>query len=195
MSMVNPGRPRATIVLFGPDGAGKSTNLGWLHSRLNGIPFHPPAPRAPVPGLSERQSLSFNLEGRQPLTLMLHTTSGGDSDRDVEARRLLLRLVGQEERMGVIFVADSSDSRAEANIMAHEELRMHLVELNQSEVPVIFQWNKRDVPDALPIDELSSLLEAEDAPQIEAVAIEGTGVMETIELAVQSVLRARSRGR
>ncbi|HKK72563.1 MAG TPA: ADP-ribosylation factor-like protein, partial [Candidatus Krumholzibacteria bacterium] len=101
------------------------------------------------------------------------------------SRKLILRGVD-----GIVFVADSDECRIDANVEAlynlHENLEEHNLKLD--EIPFVMQWNKRDVPSALPTDELETELNPEGFKSFEAVAISGDGVFDTLKCVSKEVL-------
>ncbi|MCB9094661.1 MAG: gliding-motility protein MglA [Halobacteriovoraceae bacterium] len=101
------------------------------------------------------------------------------------SRKLILRGVD-----GVVFVADSQVDRMEANLESLNSLRVNLEEQGYvvDKVPVVLQFNKRDLPNIAPIDELSKKLNLYNWPEHEAVAVDGTGVFETLKTVTKMVL-------
>ena len=93
---------------------------------------------------------------------------------------------------GVVFVVDSERSRMEANLEAwdHFQLALERQGYDMSRIPLVFQYNKRDLPDAAPIDELQSTFNPMKRPHFEAVANRGEGVMATLENISQMVIDA-----
>ncbi len=101
------------------------------------------------------------------------------------SRKLILRGVD-----GIVFVADSQVSRMEANIESMNGLKTNLEEQGYvfDKVPIVLQWNKRDLPNIAPVSELSGKLNHSSLPEIEAIAVEGQGVFETLKLVTRKVL-------
>jgi hypothetical protein len=101
------------------------------------------------------------------------------------SRKLILRGVD-----GIVFVADSQVERMEANIDSINSLKLNLEEqgYHVEKVPTIFQWNKRDLPNVAPINELSKKLNEFNWPEIEAQAVNGVGVFETLKTISKLVL-------
>ena len=102
------------------------------------------------------------------------------------SRKLILRGVD-----GIIFVADSAPNRLRANAESMRNLRENLVEYNLTleEVPMVIQFNKRDLPDALPLDMLRMVVDPSGKhPVFEASAHIGTGVFETLKAVSKLVL-------
>lgn len=100
-------------------------------------------------------------------------------------RRVLLQNVD-----GIVFVADSAESRFDANIDSLDNLNENLQSLSRSlkDIPHVIQYNKRDLHRVVPVDELRKLLNLHAAPDFEAVATQGEGVFETQRQIVKSVL-------
>ncbi len=101
------------------------------------------------------------------------------------SRKLILRGVD-----GIVFVADSQVDKMESNIESINSLKVNLEEQGYSvdKVPTIVQFNKRDLPNIAPIDELSKKLNTHNWPEQEAIAVEGVGVFETLKTITKSVL-------
>ena len=92
------------------------------------------------------------------------------------ARKLLLEGID-----GIVFVADSQEKRHESNIISMEELTRELEKRGTSieEVPLVIQYNKRDLPKILPVETLRADLNPFNRPDLEAIAVKGIGVKET----------------
>jgi len=107
------------------------------------------------------------------------------------SRKLILRGVD-----GVVFVADSQEERMDANIEAIENLQENLKDhgYDFEKVPYVLQFNKRDLPNALPLDELKSQLVRKGESTFEAVAYKGTGVFETLREVARQVLEELKKG-
>jgi mutual gliding-motility protein MglA len=91
---------------------------------------------------------------------------------------------------GIIFCVDSQEARLEANIESLENLEQNLNAYNNSlaKTPHIVQYNKRDMPGILPVDELRAQLNPHNAPEFEAVAKTGAGVFDTLKGLAKIVL-------
>lgn len=92
----------------------------------------------------------------------------------------------------VVFVADSQAGRMETNQESLDDLHTNLAEHNRrlEEVPHTFHWNKRDLSDLVPIDELDRRFNPYDAPSLGTVATRGEGVFEGLERVTRLVLKA-----
>jgi len=97
---------------------------------------------------------------------------------------------------GVVFVADSQEERLDANFETMENLHEHLKEhnLNFTTIPYVLQLNKRDLPNAMPVAELTKQLQKKSEPVLEAVAIQGKGVFETLKEVAKLVLAELKKG-
>jgi signal recognition particle receptor subunit beta len=107
------------------------------------------------------------------------------------SRKLILRGVD-----GVVFVADSQEERLDANAEAlenlYENLKEHGYDFNK--IPYVLQLNKRDLPNALPVEELKRELLRKSEPTVEAVAFQGKGVFETLKEIARQVLIELKKG-
>ena len=93
-------------------------------------------------------------------------------------------------RDGLVFVADSQRARAEANVESLEDLESNLATHGRDlqQVPLVMQYNKRDLPQLLSVAELDVLLGAAECPRLEAVATNGVGVLATLEALAEAIL-------
>jgi len=107
------------------------------------------------------------------------------------SRKLILRGVD-----GVVFVADSQEERLDANTEALENLQENLKEhgYDFNKIPYVLQLNKRDLPNALPVEELKRELLRKSEPTVEAVAFQGKGVFETLKEIARQVLIELKKG-
>jgi len=107
------------------------------------------------------------------------------------SRKLILRGVD-----GVVFVADSQEERMDANIEALENLHENLKEHGYDfmKIPYVLQLNKRDLPSAMPVEELKKELVKKGEPVFEAVAFKGDGVFETLKDVAKQVLTELKKG-
>ena len=107
------------------------------------------------------------------------------------SRKLILRGVD-----GVVFVADSQEERADANLEALDNLVANLGEHGYDfyKIPYALQLNKRDLPNALPVDQLQKELMRRDEPVFEATAVKGAGVFETLKEVARQVLIELKKG-
>ncbi len=108
------------------------------------------------------------------------------------SRKLILRDVD-----GVVFVADSQADRMENNQTSMDSLKSDLAEygLDPAKVPLVIQYNKRDLPDVAPVADMSRLLNTTKCPEFEAVATTGHGVLDTLKAIARLVFQELQRGR
>lgn len=176
------------IVYYGPGLGGKTTTLEYLHRTTK------PEHRGKLVSLATPvdRTLYFDfLPVRLPpvrgmnVRLQLFTVPG---QVYFNATRKLV-LTGAD---GVVFVSDSQAVRADANIESLENLRENLVEQGRElgHIPLVFQHNKRDLPDLLSIEELDGMLNPFDAISVPTSARTGLGIFEGLELISERVLRA-----
>lgn len=97
---------------------------------------------------------------------------------------------------GVVFVVDSQAERMESNLESFEILTRNLERqgYDPNKLPLVFQYNKRDLPSALPVKELEQTFNPGRKPYFEAVASRGDGVMETLQSVTQWVIRELKGG-
>jgi signal recognition particle receptor subunit beta len=100
-------------------------------------------------------------------------------------RKLVLR--GAD---GVVFVADSQESMKESNLDSLRNLKTNLRinRLDPDKVAVVFQYNKRDLPNVSSVEEMNAYLQPGNAPVVEASAINGQGVTATLRAAITRIL-------
>jgi len=179
----------AKIVYYGPGLCGKTTNLQAIHQKTA------PQSRGEMVSLETEtdRTLFFDLLpldvgviGGMKVRLQLYTVPGQVFYN--ATRKLVLKGVD-----GVVFVADSQAVALDTNLESLNNLGVNLAELGLGidQVPVVFQYNKRDLRNILPVEELTEALNAGGAPYFEAAALHGIGVFETLKtisrLAVSSV--------
>jgi signal recognition particle receptor subunit beta len=101
------------------------------------------------------------------------------------SRKLILRGVD-----GVVFVADSQEERLDANLESLSNLAQNLKDhgFDMAKIPYVLQLNKRDLPNATPVEQLQRMLLVKGEPVFEAVATNGTGVLETLKGIARQVL-------
>lgn len=180
------------IVYYGPGAGGKTTNLHYVHGNV------PSKHRGDLVSLATEQDRTLFFDFL-PLDIgdvkgfktkfQLYTVPGQVYYN--ATRKLVLRGVD-----GIVFVADSGSSRFQDSIDSFnnlvENLRDYGLELEQ--MPFVMQYNKRDLPDAVPLDKLQAALNPEGKfVEFEAVATEGEGVRETLrEISSQCLKRLQS---
>ncbi|WP_015722650.1 GTP-binding protein [Geomonas oryzae] len=108
------------------------------------------------------------------------------------SRKLILKGVD-----GVVFVADSQEERMDANIESVENLRINLIEqgYDLDKIPYVVQYNKRDLPNVVSVDELRRELNPTGVPDFEACATTGEGVFETLKAIAKLILFDLKKGK
>jgi mutual gliding-motility protein MglA len=170
----------AKIVYYGPGLCGKTTNLMVIFDKLD------PSQKGKMLSLATKtdRTLFFDLlpvdigrVGAFNLKIQLYTVPGQVFYN--ETRKLVLK--GAD---AVVFVADSQPSMVDSTRESFANLLENLEQNNidPNDTPIIVQFNKRDLPGVLPVDELQEALALEGYPYTEAAAIKGEGVMETFHL-------------
>jgi hypothetical protein len=174
------------LVYYGPGLGGKTTNLQFIYARTS-----PEAKGKMISLATETERTLFfdflplSLGEIRGFKTRFHLyTVPGQVFYDA-SRKLILKGVD-----GVVFVADSQNERMEANIESLENLRLNLTEqgYNLDKLPFIIQYNKRDLPNAAPLDEMRQLLNPTGVPEFEACATTGVGVFETLKAIAKAVL-------
>ena len=180
------------IVYYGAGLGGKTTNLQWIFEQTLGKTGGKMISLATE---TDRtlffDFLPLDLGSIRGFKTRFHLyTVPGQVFYDA-SRKLILRGVD-----GVIFVADSQEERMDANIEALENLDENLREHNYDfkKMPYILQLNKRDLPNALPVEDLKKVLLKKDEPVFEAVAYQGVGVFETLKECGRQVLAELKKG-
>ncbi|HET8538951.1 MAG TPA: ADP-ribosylation factor-like protein [Anaeromyxobacter sp.] len=194
MSTVNPlaREISAKIVYYGPGLSGKTTTLQQIHASVR------PEVRGELISLSTEGDrtlffdfLPLRVEQVRGLTLRLQLyTVPGQVFYDA-TRKLVLN--GAD---GVVFVADSQRPARDSNAESMSNLETNLGELGIElrQFPLVLQWNKRDLPDVLSVEELRGELNRHRAPEFETVASRGEGVMPTLREITKLVVKdLRSR--
>ena len=190
MSLINyAGREiNCKIVYYGTGLGGKTTNLEYVYSKVN-----PDAKGKMISLATETERTLFfdflpiDLGDVKGFKTRFHLYTVPGQVYYNASRKLILKGVD-----GVIFVADSQAERMEANIEAMHNLYENLDSYGYdlTTIPFAMQYNKRDLPNAMPMDDLRAQLNPMGVPDFEGVAIEGTGVFETLGAVSKMVVQA-----
>ncbi|HEV8254839.1 MAG TPA: GTPase domain-containing protein [Vicinamibacteria bacterium] len=167
------------IVYYGPGLCGKTTNLQAIHEGTS------PGSRGEMVSLETEtdRTLFFDLLplevgiiGGMKVRLQLYTVPGQVFYN--ATRKLVLKGVD-----GVVFVADSQAPAFDANVESLTNLQANLAELRMSldQLPLVLQYNKRDLRNILPVEKLNQALNDRAYPYFEAAALHGVGVFETLK--------------
>ena len=181
------------IVYYGPGLCGKTTNLQYIYKKTK-----PEAKGKMISLATETERTLFfdflplSLGDIRGFKTRFHLyTVPGQVFYDA-SRKLILKGVD-----GIVFVADSQHERADANLESFENLKDNLKEqgYNIDTIPYVIQYNKRDLPNAMTVDELRAMLNYKRVPDFEATASSGEGVFETLKSIAKLVLVELKKGK
>ena len=177
----------AKLVYYGPAQCGKTTNLTWIHENVSFI----------VKG----KLLSLSTDSDRTLFFDFLPVELG-TIRGMRTRLQLYTVPGQvfyeaTRRMllkgadGVVFVADSQASMLDANLASLESLKEN-IRLNELDpgLPIVMQYNKRDLPNILPVAVLNAKLNPKGLASFESVAVKGVGVEDTLKGVTKLLFRS-----
>ncbi len=175
------------IVYYGPGMSGKTTNLEYIHSKLD------PSLKGELVSLKTKEDRTIffdfmqievgRIKGKKP-KFNLYTVPG--QVYYASSRKVILNGVD-----GIVFVADSQPHRMEANIETLLDLEENLKQEGHSldNFPWVIQYNKRDLPGVEPVEVLQKRLNFFNVPHFEAVAVRGDGVFDTLKAVINLVVR------
>jgi len=182
----------AKIVYYGPAISGKTTNLQFVHGHLK------PDQRGKMVSLATNEDrtlffdfLPIELECVRGFKTRFHLYTVPGQVYYGATRRAVL--TGAD---GVVFVADSHADRMEDNLASFRDLEENLRYYGKKidTVPLVIQYNKRDLPNVLSVDDLNQKLNRQNSPHFEGVAVLGKGVFETLTMTCRLVLKAIENG-
>jgi signal recognition particle receptor subunit beta len=181
------GTVNARIVYWGVEGAGKSTNLRVIHQKLR--PDHRgelQVRRTRLDPTVSYEVLPIELGDLGGQRTRIEVASVPGAPDQAPTRKQLLDQVD-----GVVFVIDAQPARIDDNLAAFEELRRCLAAYGRSleQVPLVVQYNKCDLSDPYALEELHKKLDLRGAAAFEAVAVEGTAVLQTLTTISKRVMR------
>ncbi|MEI6093282.1 MAG: ADP-ribosylation factor-like protein [bacterium] len=174
------------IVYYGPGLSGKTTNLKYIYDKAE------PGTKGKLISLSGEDNRSFFFDFL-PLDLgeingfktrfHLYTVPGQVVYES--SRKLILK--GTD---GLVFIADSQKERMDANKKSLEKLTDHLEDYGYDlkKIPMVFQYNKRDLAGVMQAAEMSEFLNIYSKPEFEAIAVNGLGVYDTLRNITKLVL-------
>ena len=188
MVLINKAINEVTVklVYYGPGLCGKTTNL----EKIYGNPKLENKGKMISMSTETDRTLFFDFMpmelgtiGGQKVRVQLYTVPG-QVFYDA-TRKLVLR--GAD---GVVFVADSQNNMRESNVESLENLKTNLRinRLDPEKVAIVYQLNKRDLPNIDSVEDMSTYLHTGNAPVVEAAAIQGTGVTATLRAAITRIL-------
>ncbi len=175
----------AKIVYYGPGRCGKTTNLQQIHQRMR------PETRSELLSVATETDrtiyfdlLPLNLGTISGMKFMVRLFTVPGQVYYAETRKLVLK--GTD---GVVFVADSQDHMMDENRQSFRDLQENLTAngLDHETIPLVMQWNKRDLPHLISEAELDATLNLRAVKALSAVASQGEGVLETLRFITLSV--------
>jgi mutual gliding-motility protein MglA len=180
------------IVYYGPGLCGKTTNLQYIYNKTaSGAKGKMISLATETERTLFFDFLPLSLGEIRGFKTRFHLyTVPGQVFYDA-SRKLILKGVD-----GVVFVADSQIDRMEANQESLDNLSLNLRDhgLDIEKIPMVVQYNKRDLPNVAPVEELSRLLNPRGVPEFSASAHTGTGVFDTLKEVAKLVLQDLRRG-
>jgi hypothetical protein len=174
------------IVYYGPGLCGKTTNLQYVYRRTN------PEQKGKLISLATEteRTLFFDflplaLGDIRGFKIRFHLYTVPGQVFYAASRKLILKGVD-----GVVFVADSQIERMDSNLESLDDLTINLDDQGYElqKLPFIMQYNKRDLPNVIPVVDLDKALNLRSVPWFEAVAVTGKGVFETLKAVAKQVL-------
>lgn len=192
MSMINYASREINckIVYYGPGLCGKTTNLEYIYNKVN------PDTRGKMISLATENErtlffdfLPVDLGSIRGFKTRFHLYTVPGQVYYNASRRLILKGVD-----GIVFVADSQTERMDANLASMQNLYENLAEYGYDplQLPMVLQYNKRDLGSRIPADELSRQLNPGTLEEHEAIAIEGEGVFDTLRAVSKQVIKSLS---
>ena len=175
------------IVYYGPALSGKTTNLEQIYAKMD------PRRRGELISLNTHEDrtiffdfvqLELNKIGGLTPKIHLYTVPGQVFYQNT--RKVVL-----SEADGVVFVADAGKGRLKDNLISWRSMQQHLYELKitMATLPIVLQCNKQDLPQTISTPIIQRVLGASALPTVESIAIEGQGVIETLKLAINGVIK------
>jgi len=190
MSMINYASREINckIVYYGPGLGGKTTNLEYIYQKVT------PDTRGKLISLATETErtlffdfLPVDLGTIRGFKTRFHLYTVPGQVYYNASRKLILKGVD-----GVVFVADSQVERLDANIEAMHNLYENLAEYGYDlrQIPFVIQYNKRDLPNVSPVEELDQHLNPDRVPSYEGVATTGVGVFDTLKAVAKLVIKS-----
>lgn len=180
------------LVYYGPSLGGKTTNVQWVYSKTS--------------GQGQTAMQQFNATPERTMFFDFLPMEVGEI-RGLKTRFHLYTVPGQvvydaSRKLimtgldGVVFVADSQIERMEENLEALKNLEKNLEQQGYDirRIPLAIQYNKRDLGNVTPLAEMRAALNRVNAPDFEAVAHQGKGVMETLKTISRTIVTTLKGG-
>lgn len=174
------------IVYYGPGLGGKTTNIQYIYHKTSSD--------------SDSKIISLNTDNERTLFFDFLPLDLGEI-RGFKTRFHLYTVPGQifyeaSRKLvlkgvdGIIFVADSQVERMDANKESYKDLEKNILEqgYNLETLPLVMQWNKRDLPNIMKETDLEQQLNLRNAPSSNAIATTGEGVFDSLKMISKLVL-------
>jgi hypothetical protein len=174
------GRVHIKIVFYGPSLSGKTTALRWLFANVR--------------SLSKGKIIEISDElGRTTFFDFVPVTASKKIVFDVftvagQRRHASSRIKVLRDCDGIIFMADSTPETMNENLASIQELRIALGTDRMATIPIIVALNKRDLPNALPIDYMVQMLDLEGYPVFATIATEGKNLTRMFQRVLKDAL-------
>lgn len=195
MSLVNPDTKEiiCKIVYYGPSLGGKTTNVQQIYHETS---EEQEGKLEALDAETERtlfyDFLPLEVGDIRGYKVRFHVFSVPGQVVYDASRKLIMKMLD-----GIIFVADSQKERMEENINSLRNLEVNLQQqgMDITEIPLVIQYNKRDLPNAMSIEEMRKELNKYNAPEFEAVAQDGKGVFESLNSISKSIITVLKGGK
>jgi mutual gliding-motility protein MglA len=174
------GRVHIKIVFYGPSLSGKTTALRWLFGNIR--------------SLSKGKLVEISDElGRTTFFDFVPVTASENMVFDVftvagQRRHASSRIKVLRDCDGIIFMADSTPEQMNENLASIQELRIALGTDRMATLPIVVSLNKRDIPNALPVDYMVQMLDLEGYPVFATIATEGKNLLRMFQRVLRDSL-------
>ncbi|MBD3406718.1 MAG: hypothetical protein GF411_11435 [Candidatus Lokiarchaeota archaeon] len=174
------GRVHIKIVFYGPSLSGKTTALRWLFANVRSLS------KGKIVEIADElgRTTFFDfvpIAANEKIVFDVFTVAG--QRRHAQSRITVLRDVD-----GLIFMADSQPEQMNENLASIQELRIALGTDRLSTMPIVVSLNKRDLPNALPIDYMVRMLDLEGLPVFPTIATEGKNLLRMFQRVLRDAL-------
>jgi hypothetical protein len=182
---------KVKLVYYGPPVGGKTTNLKVLHQ---GAYWGRRGEMISVNSAQDRtilfDFLPLKTAGFRGFDLKMQLVAVPGQSMYAASRKVVLK--GTD---GVVFVANSALDRWDENLQSFKEMNQYLLahEIDPNSIPLVLQYNKRDLPQVMDVASLDRALNARKVPRFEAVAARGEGVLETFSAILLATIQDLSR--
>jgi len=180
------------VVYYGPSLGGKTTNVQWIYQETsNDQKSKLVSLNADVERTLFFDFLPLNVGEIRGYKTRFHLYSVPGQVVYDASRKLILKGLD-----GVVFVADSQKERLEENLESMKNLEINLEQQGYDikEIPLVMQYNKRDLPNTMSVSEMRSELNRFNSPDFEATASQGQGVFESLKTVSKSIITVLKGG-